>query len=180
MISLLRTGHSILIVVASESCRPVNIVTRYECQSSIFRSAGNIPLMKRSTDGLPSSIFMAKYDATTNLTCVRKSPRRRCRITKLSSAKCCFVAKQIEEGLLSFMRLAQLWEIVSARTAFMAAPVARRQIYVCIIVVEILFNTQGLYVGLDVSVTSVGVGANSRDSGRSVTFRFELIVNARS
>lgn len=50
---------------------------------------------------------------------------------------------------------------------------------VCIVVFEILYNIQSLYVGLDVSETSGGVGTLSKGSGLRALVRFGNVVGAR-
>lgn len=56
----------------------------------------------------------------------------------------------------------------------------RSQTNVRMAIVVIPHNIQSLYVGLNVRVTSVGVGANIRGLRLSATVRFGFVVGAQS
>lgn len=52
------------------------------------------------------------------------------------------------------------------------APVSRKQIAVCVIVVKITYNIRSLYAGLDVRAILVGIGLSSRGFGLSTVSLF--------
>lgn len=154
----------------------MSIATECEYQGMFLRSKGNMSRTKESIKKFSSSMLTAKRDAASNHTRACKPTKWKCRRVKPSNVSGCLVAVLREGRLFLSMRLIHSSGIISNLIKFMPAPVSRRQMAVCMIVVELSYDIQSLYNVLKVRAMLDEIEMNCRGSRLAIIPSFRRFV----
>lgn len=110
-----------------------SIGTDYEFQGTTERSKKKIARLTCAMNKVPSKIFMARCEATSNRVRVSSLSRQKCRSNNPSRRCGCLLAVCSCGTLLRLMRFVQNESIIDVRIRLAPAPVSKRQLAVCMV-----------------------------------------------